>query len=255
MENFHILFNDKALLYAQNRPGYSNQVIKYLTENLCLNYSDIGADIGAGTGQLTKLLADNFNTVYAIEPNLSMLQECKKKLLSYTNIIYECSKAESTNLKTHTLDYITVAQAFHLFYNKEVYAEFKRILKPNGKLIIVFNMKNHQSKLFLENEKVLLQYCPFYKREFHATEFKSDTFEEMFSKTSYHFCIFKNDNTEFLDCKTFVNRTLSASYSITPKNPFYEIYVHELQNVFNQFAVNKKVKMELSTVIYSGKLR
>lgn len=255
MEDFHILFNDKALLYAQSRPSYSNQVIKYLTENLCLNCFDIGADIGAGTGQLTKLLADKFNSVYAIEPNLYMLKECQKKLLSYTNIIYECSKAESTNLGTHVLDYITVAQAFHLFYNKETYTEFKRILKPNGKLIIVFNMKNQQSKLFLENEKVLLQYCPLYNRKFHATDFKSDTFEKMFSKSSYDFCIFKNDNTEFLDCNTFVNRTLSASYSITPENPLYEVYVHELQNVFKQFAVNNKVKMELSTVIYSGILR
>lgn len=255
MRDLHLLFNDKASLYAKSRPSYSDNVIEYLTENLNLSVSDIGADIGAGTGQLTKLLANKFNYVYAIEPNFSMLKECKKNLLSYTNVIYKCCKAESTNLKTHILDYITVAQAFHLFYNKETYVEFKRILKPNGKLIIIFNMKNHQSNLFLENEKVLLQYCPLYKREFHATEFKSDTFEKIFSKSSYHFCIFNNDNTELLDCNTFVNRTLSASYSITPENPFYEVYVHGLQDVFKRFAVNNKVKMELSTVIYSGILR
>lgn len=255
MDDLHILFNEKAALYAKSRPSYSDHVIEYMTEKLNLNVFDIGADIGAGTGQLTKLLANKFNSVYAIEPNFSMLKECKKNLSSYTNIIYECCKAESTNLKEHILDYITVAQAFHLFYNKKTFLEFKRILKPNGKLMIVFNMKNHRSDFFLENERVLLQYCPLYKREFHATEFKSDTFEDFFSKSSYHFCVYKNDNTEFLDCNTFVDRTLSASYSITPESPSYEAYIHGLQNVYKRFAVNNKIKMELSTVIYSGTLR
>lgn len=116
-------------------------------------------------------------------------------------------------------------------------------------------MKNHQSELFLENEKVILQYCPLYKREFHATEFNQKTFMNIFSKSSYDFCAFNNDNTEYLDCETFINRTLSSSYSITSVNPFYEAYIHDLKKVFKRFAVDDKIKMELSSVLYSGTLR
>lgn len=255
MQNLHKLFNSKALLYAKNRPSYSNHIMNYLSQYLNLREIHLGADVGAGTGQMTKILADNFNTVYAIEPNLAMLNECKKQLFSYNNIIYKNCSADNINLTNHSLDYITVAQAFHLFYNKETYTEFKRILKPDGKLIIIYNMKNHQSGLFLENEKVLLQYCPLYNREFHATEFNKRTFINFFSEYSYDFCVFNNDNTEYLDCETFINRTLSSSYSITSEHPFYEAYIHDLKEVFNRFVINDKIKMELSSVIYSGTLR
>ena len=255
MQNLHKLFNSKALLYAKNRPSYSHHIMNYLNQHLNLHEIHLGADVGAGTGQMTKILADNFNTVYGIEPNLSMLNECKKQLSSYNNIIYKCCSADNITIAPHSLDYITVAQAFHLFYNKETYFEFKRILKHNGKLIIIYNMKNHQSKLFLENEKVLLQYCPLYNREFHATEFNQKTFFNIFKESSYDFCVYNNDNTEYLDWETFVNRTLSSSYSITSENPFYEAYIHDLKDVFERFAVDNKIKMELSSVLYSGILR
>ena len=66
---------------------------------------------------------------------------------------------------------------------------------------------------------------------------------------------FQNDNTEYLDSETFINRTLSASYAIQKDNPCFSDFTDELYSVFEEFSVNHKVKMELSTVIYSGHLR
>lgn len=255
MSNLYELFNNKALLYANSRPSYSNHIITYLKEWLKLDTFDICVDIGAGSGQLTRILAKNFDKVYVLEPNLSMLEECQSRLASFKNIIFKCSKAENTNLASNFFDFITVAQAMHLFNTDKTYNEFKRILKPNGKLFIVYNMKNHSSDLFKANEEVLLRYCPLYKRELHATEFNEDTFKDRFTKKSYNYSCFLNDNTEFLNCETFINRTLSASYSISAENPLYAKYVEELEGVFYSFAKNNKVKMELSTVIYSGILR
>ena len=155
----------------------------------------------------------------------------------------------------YTLDYVTVAQAFHLFRNAESLQELKRILKPNGHLIIIYNMKSHSSDLFLENEKVLLKYCPLYKRDFHATEFKYHSFYDCFMEDSYQYRYFINDNTEYIDYETFINRTLSASYAIQKENPYFQDFVKELGTIFTKFSVKNKVKMELSTVIYSGCLR
>lgn len=45
--------------------------------------------------------------------------------------------AENTDIVDNMLDYITVAQAFHLFQNTETLRELKRILKPDGRLIII----------------------------------------------------------------------------------------------------------------------
>lgn len=255
MEKFYDLFNNKAALYAANRPSYSPHVLEYLQQDLGFSSTALGADIGCGTGQLTKILAEYFELVYAVEPNDSMMQECQKCLYNHKNILYVCHSAESTEIDDNKLDYITVAQAFHLFHNAETLREFKRILKPTGRLIIIYNMKNHSSDLFLKNEDVLLKHCPLYSRDFHATEFKYDSFQECFTKDSYQYRYFANDNTEYLGYDTFINRTLSASYAIQRGDPSFPSFVKELAAVFADFSVNQRVKMELSTVIYSGCLR
>lgn len=255
MGKFYNLFNNKAALYATNRPSYSPNVLEYLQKDLEFSSTALGADIGCGTGQLTKILAKYFDLVYAVEPNISMMQECQKCLYDYKNILYECRSAESTEIDDNKLDYITTAQAFHLFHNAETLREFKRILKPDGRLIIVYNMKNHSSDMFLKNEEVLLKYCPLYRRDFHAAAFKCDSFQECFTKDSYQYRYFLNDNTEYLDYDTFINRTLSASYAIQKGNPSFPAFVKELAAVFADFSVEQRVKMELSTVIYSGRLR
>lgn len=255
MSRLYNLFDNKAALYAAYRPSYSSHVLEYLQQNLGFSQMTLGADMGCGTGQLTKILAEYFDLVYAVEPSVSMMRECQKCLHDYKNILYVPHSAENTGIENNKLDYITVAQAFHLFHNVETLQEFKRILKPDGRLIIIYNMKNHSSDLFLKNEEVLLKHCPLYRRTFHATEFKYDSFLDCFTEESYQYHYFINDNTEYLDYDTFINRTLSASYAIQKENPSFSVFVEELASVFADFSVNHKVKMELSTVIYSGHLR
>lgn len=94
-----------------------------------------------------------------------------------------------------------------------------------------------------------------YRRDFHATNFEENSFQDCFTRDSYRYHYFAYDNTEYLDCNTFVNRTLSASYSIQRDNPSYLDFIKELSSVFSDFSVNDKIKIELSTVIYSGNLR
>ena len=255
MAELYNLFNNKAALYAANRPSYSPHVLEYIRQNLGFSPIALGADIGCGTGQLTKILADFFDLVYAVEPNDSMMIECQKCLCNYKNVLYICRSAEKTEIDNNKLDYVTVAQAFHLFHNPETLRELKRILKPDGRLIIIYNMKNHSSDLFLRNEEILLKYCPLYRREFHGTEFEYVSFQNCFTEDSYQYCYFPNDNTEYLDRDTFINRTLSASYSIQKENPSFSVFKKELATVFEDFSVDHRIKMELSTVIYSGCLR
>ena len=51
MDKLYNLFDNKAALYAANRPGYSPHVLKYLQEDLGYSPPALGADIGCGTGQ------------------------------------------------------------------------------------------------------------------------------------------------------------------------------------------------------------
>ena len=98
MNKFYKLFNDKAKLYATSRPGYSAHVLEYLKKDLEFTSAVKGADIGCGTGQLTQILAQYFNFIYAIEPNSYMMEECKKYLHNYKNISYIQQSAENTKI-------------------------------------------------------------------------------------------------------------------------------------------------------------
>lgn len=249
------LFNNKANLYAESRPGYTQSVMDYMTEVLKLQPHHIGVDLGAGTGQLTKNLANYFHIIYALEPNREMIKICKKELSSYTNIKYKCMTAQKTDFKNAELDFITVGQAFHLINSSSTIEELKRILKTNGQIMIVYNMKDHSSPHFLENETVLKQFCPLYSRDFHATDFTQSTFENIFTPNTYNFVAIYNDFIETIDRETFIKRTLSASYSITSNNKNYDKYVNELIKTFDKHAVNNKLIINYSTIIYSGKLR
>lgn len=246
-------FNNKAVLYRKYRPSYSDQYITYLKELLPMLSGSTVADIGAGTGQHTAIISKLAKTVYAVEPNKEMLEESRNCLKNCYNIHYINGSADNIQISSQFIDYIMVAQAMHLFNNAAVIQEFKRILCPNGKLIITYNTKNQKSDLFLENEKVLQMYCPTYNRSLHATEFSPVTFANLF-KNDYRYYRFINDNEQLLDLETFIGRTLSASYAINSANTDYNNFINDLKNVFAKFEINGKVRMELSTVIYSGTL-
>ena len=65
-------FSGKADLYSKFRPSYSNEYINYLLSENHLSMGSVIADIGSGTGILTKLLLEKKLTVFAIEPNDDM---------------------------------------------------------------------------------------------------------------------------------------------------------------------------------------
>lgn len=65
-------FFNRVDYYVKYRPGYPTQVIELLISRCDLIPSSVVADVGSGTGLLSKLFLDNGNRVYAIEPNPDM---------------------------------------------------------------------------------------------------------------------------------------------------------------------------------------
>ena len=70
-------FTGKAGFYS-GRPHYPQECIDYLVDKLELTNDSVIADIGAGTGILTKTFLDIGYTVYAVEPNDDMFLELQK---------------------------------------------------------------------------------------------------------------------------------------------------------------------------------
>ncbi len=135
-------FSDKAENYTKYRPIYPDAVIDKILENLAPPNQLLAADIGAGTGIAARQLADKGVNVIAIEPNAAMREAAEK----HQNVEWKNGSAEATNLPDASVDLITCFQAFHWFKPEPTLLEFKRVLKPQGRLAIVFQDLNRDDE-------------------------------------------------------------------------------------------------------------
>ena len=94
------------------------------------------ADIGAGTGIFTACLAKRFKEVTGIEPNEEMRS---RFMAALPQIPCLAGSGEASGLPERSVDLITVAQAFHWLDEEKFKAEACRILRPGGKVAIIWN--------------------------------------------------------------------------------------------------------------------
>ncbi len=128
-------FSDRAKDYAQFRPTYPIAAVFAILEGLGHPAGLVAADIGAGTGISSRLLADLGLHVWAIEPNESMQQAAEP----HPRVTFFTGTAEQTGLLNQSVDLVTCFQSFHWFDPAIALAEMHRILKPSGRLAVVWN--------------------------------------------------------------------------------------------------------------------
>ena len=119
---------EKAMLYEKYRLPYATQAVTDLLDYI--GPVQVIADIGAGTGVLTRLFADHCIRIYAVEPDPAMREVASTALTDWANIQVRPGSAEQTTLAEGSLDLIVVGNAFHRF-KPEACNELRRILKPS----------------------------------------------------------------------------------------------------------------------------
>lgn len=244
-------FNEKAQIYSKTRAGYSNNYINVFCEQLSMQQDSVVVDIAAGTGINTKQIAKYCKKIYAVEPNSDMMNQCKLYCGSMQNIEYIVGTSENTTLPTNSANIITIAQAFQLLDLERTKCECQRLIRKDGKVILVWNSKETKNEFFYETEKILLKYCPLYSRKIHVLNFKPDSFSNFFKNTPL-FYRFRDDGAHFLTKDEFVGRALCASYSLSKNDSNYSSYVIALEDLFDRFAINNLVYAPLSTIVYVG---
>src|SRR5882757_691421 len=125
-------FSNKVDNYIRYRPGYPPELLRLLKTECGLIPGSVIADIGSGTGILSRILLENGNTVFGVEPNPEMRAAAERLLADYPAFRSIAATAESTTLPAHSVDLITAAQAAHWFNHEQARREFLRILKPGG---------------------------------------------------------------------------------------------------------------------------
>lgn len=243
-------FTDRVENYIKYRPSYPAEVIEYLKSEGILRSDSVIADIGSGTGISAELFLKNGNTVFGVEPNDAMREAAEKLLFQYSNFRSINASAEDTMLPDNSIDLIICAQAFHWFDIPKVKIEFKRILKPNGRINLMWNERILDGNPFLiAYEKLLLKYGTDYKNVRHENIDDNkliEFFEGGYTKKTF-------PNKQVFDLAGVTGRLLSSSYTPQYDCTLYEPMLAELNEIFEKYQVDGKIEFLYDTNVYLSK--
>lgn len=256
-------FTRKADLYAKYRPGYPQEFINYLCNNVGLGSNSNVADIGSGTGILSKQLLDAGCRVFCVEPNDNMRQIAENNLKGYSKFLSVNGKDENSTLEKGSIDFITVAQAFHWFDLEKFRLECQRILKPAGKVVLVWNSKVEDDPATCEREKICRRYCPDFKGfaggqgtaglgYSEKSPEKPENCISFFKDGDFEFREFKNNL--YSDLENFIGGVLSSSYAPNKEDKDYMPFVGELTELFRKFSIDGVLVTPNVTRSYVGEV-
>jgi SAM-dependent methyltransferase len=121
--------------YERARPGYPEDAVRWLAGD---EPRDV-VDLGAGTGKLTRSLVALGHRVTAVEPLPEMLELLPAAAPGAFALL---GSAEVIPLPDASADVVTAAQAFHWFDHPVALPEIARVLRPGGRLALVWNVRD-----------------------------------------------------------------------------------------------------------------
>jgi SAM-dependent methyltransferase len=248
-------FSNRVADYVRYRPGYPPGVLDLLRAECGLTRESVVADVGSGTGILTRVFLENGNFVYGIEPNAAMREAGEEFLAGYPKFRSLAAPAEATTLPDASVDFVTAAQAYHWFDPPAARAEFARILRRGGWVVVIWNERKKDLGPFAEEYEGLLQR--------YGTDYKtvSETYPEsrrmsaLFGEGNFRHRAFANE--QMMDFDALRGRLLSSSYAPAAGHPNHAPMLAELQRIFDRQAdaASGRVRFEYATHVYYGQLK
>jgi ubiquinone/menaquinone biosynthesis C-methylase UbiE len=130
-------YDRTAEIYEQARPGWPLAAIERVIRELELGPTATVLDLGAGTGKLTRVLAERFDRVVAVEP-LDGMRRVLESVVPAAEAL--AGEAEAIPLPNASMDAVFSADAFHWFDGERSLAEIARVLRPRGGLVLLWNV-------------------------------------------------------------------------------------------------------------------
>ncbi len=252
MTDPRLRFSNRVENYIRYRPGYPKEVISFLQTVCGLRPESVIADIGSGTGILAELFLANGNRVFGIEPNREMREAGERLLAVYPSFTSVDASAEATTLPGQCVDFITAGQAFHWFDRARCRDEFRRILRPGGWVVLIWNDRQTDTTTFLkEYEQLLIKYGTDYQKVNHkhidgavlSRFFPAEPAKKVFP------------NQQHCNFASLKGRVLSSSYVPEAGQPRYDEMLAALKNLFERRQQRGRVTLEYDTAVYYGQLQ
>jgi SAM-dependent methyltransferase len=244
------LYSSKAEKYAKYRWDYAPQAIQTIFEVSQISEEASVADIGAGTGILSRHFAAKGAHVFAIEPNPAMRELAVKVLALYPSCQVMEGTAETTRLAAESIDLIAVAQAIHWFEPEPARAEFVRILKPGGWLALLRNY-NADNRLIEAMAEILTAENGFdVSGEARPPAGKPVSFyygHEVFLKLDFPF-------SQQTTWEEFIGSWASAAPAPDEGQPLYPKFEQALRSVFDRFSSDGLLAVHGVTELFLGQV-
>ena len=244
-------FSDRVDNYVRYRPGYPREVLDALRARGVLDNRSVVADVGSGTGISAELFLGDGHTVYGVEPNAEMRGAAERLLLPrFHNFRSVDGSAEATTLPDASVDVVVAAQAFHWFDVGRAREEFRRILRPGGRVVLLWNTRRTAGSPFLEAyERLLNEYGTDYRHVRHDSG-GGEKVARFFGATPFEVASVPNEQS--FDLPGVEGRLLSSSYAPAAGHPRHEPMLRALRDIFAQFAEGGRVKFLYETEVYAG---
>lgn len=235
-------FSECASLYAASRPGYPDAAMVSLFDSLSPAGELEVADIGAGTGISSRWLAAGAGRVYAVEPNEAM----RNAATPHERVVWISGTGEHTTLPDASVDLVVCAQAFHWLRADEAMREFARILRPRGRIALIWNVQSATDPATSEYREIVRTHAvdppvsPWAGGGSHAIALQG-----RFSDIRLH----KIPNAQRLGLEGLIARARSASYA--PKaGPMLDALLRELEALFGRFQQDGVIVIRYDTELH-----
>lgn len=243
-------FSNRVGAYIRYRPGYPRELITWLRETIGLSPASIVADIGSGTGLLSLRFLEIDCVVHGVEPNAMMRAAAERAFADNPRFVSVNGSAETTTLADHSVDLVAAAQAFHWFEPEATRNEWRRIAKPGGWALVVFNTRRVDATPFMQAyDQYLVDHAIDYTGVDHRRGLQErlravfgEYREWCFPFTLRHHC----DDVRGL--------SMSSSYVPPPDHPKHGEFFDGLRALFDAHADNGVVEFPYETEAFIGRV-
>ncbi|MDB6062026.1 MAG: ycgJ 3 [Verrucomicrobiaceae bacterium] len=218
-------FSQEAATYARGRPEYPDTILPWLKRELDIDAGDTVVDLGAGTGKFTKLLLQTDASIIAVEPVAAMRVQFEE---TFPTVKILVGNAQAIPLPDNSANAVVCAQAFHWFATVEALREIHRTLRPDGKLGLIWNVRDEATDWVAALDEIMHPY------EGDAPRFISGEWRRPFS--SHYFSP--------LQQTTFSHRHVGAPQAVIIDRSLSISFIAALPA-----AEKSKVKTQLQTLI------
>ncbi len=245
-------FSSRVENYVRYRPDYPSAALALLRQRCGLSAHAVVADLGSGTGILTRQLLKSGAQVIGVEPNGGMRAAAEALLAGAARFTSVNGTAEDTTLPAYSVDLIVAGQAFHWFQVERARREALRIIRPGGWGALLWNEHPSGGSVFLADYEALVRrYAP----EYDAVAGSRADEAAMRAYFGGEVQQARFANQQVFDFDGLLGRLMSSSYAPEPGEAAHEPLVAGLREVFARHARAGAVVFPYVTLVYFARLR